>query len=205
MASRSYFVNPLTWEEDEERAALLPILFERTGATGFYDATAVKEGADWILCWYGRTVPDGEFWFQQCIKVPNTTEGTVTLPCCPSREWSKFWRALFVPWPEYPGCEALMREKVDMHWFGDVEPYGRWVGVQVEGEDGVLTVELTPAGCSETGQWFEAIFTWNGNEFFRVSWHMPCNVGISRGFVDQNEKGPCPDVFTMFEIDTDPG
>lgn len=203
MVSRSFFVNPLTWEQDERRSFLIEELHRLTRATGFYDATAVEVTGGWLLCWWGRVDPDGEFWFQQCQRFPQAGVGTVTLPCCPNQALSKIWAVTFKPWPDYPGCQTLLNVGFfSMEWVSDVEPYGQWVGELRDPDGGRGAVSFRPTGCSQAGQTYEAIFVWEGVEFFRVSWIMACDVGISRGFINQDENGPCPYVFTMFEVDT---
>ena len=57
--ARATWTNPLTWQEDEERGALVPVLVELTQGTSWWDATAVYIPFldAWLMCWKYRWPP----------------------------------------------------------------------------------------------------------------------------------------------------
>ena len=66
--SRAFWVNPLSWQDDEERGLLVPILHELTQGASFYDATCerIPGSVHWLICFWYKWSGFDDGWHYYC-------------------------------------------------------------------------------------------------------------------------------------------
>lgn len=128
--SRAFWVNPLSWQDDEERGLLVPILHELTQGASFYDATCerIPGSVHWQICFWYKWSGFDDGWHYYCTTSEDPQPPPPPGPGPPPPGWPDDYDGILaqlIPldgtitcWGGFPYTGEV--------WDADLGPWGGW-------------------------------------------------------------------------------
>lgn len=193
--SRATWLNPLTWQEEEQRGPLVDVLDELTRGTSRWDETAVYLPFldAWLMCWKYSWPPLYDVVYEWCTTSNGPEPPPPPPPGPPPPGYPDDFEGLFFTLNAEFGTTTCWGPFPDIlpEWDPSLGPWGGWRAVWFSGFSGDLTLEVYAV------EWVPGAVTWRCRWSVAGSGSGARDVVAAAGFAptfefDEDEIPNCP-------------